>query len=650
MRKAPFDAILETGWLLAAVLAPLWINLWANQPFDPAKVALLRSVTWLMGAVWLAQGLLTARNPLRHARCKRLLWPLVTLALVLCAATLLASDPPLSLFGSYERAQGLLTQLSYLLLFLIVATRLQTGEQAQRLLAAMALTAAPLIILGLAQSGGADPLGLVSDARAPVYATLGRANFVGAYVAMLLPLTLALLLLARSRVGRAALGLLLAGQAFLVAASGTRAPLLAAVSGMLTFAFLWRWIRWSPQRRRRGAVVALVVLVAAVAGLLIAVYRARAGSIAARAVIWDAALNLISRRPLLGYGPDSLHLIFPGVYPPQLVYYLGRDFFVDRAHNLFLDWIISAGILGLAALALLWANALRLALRRLSRSSSTNGLLLAAAVAAVAANLANNMVSFDVTATVVATWLLLALVVSPALAPQEERLAQSGLATAQASPVAMPAKRARRLAAGLLLIGVGLAVIQANLRPLLADVDHRRATLRAASGDWDTAVAYARRAVARWPIEPEHHRLLGRAYLGQTLASGDTRTLTAAEAAFISARDIRPLDVAGWSALGSFYVKAAGTPHPAYLDLAHETFARAVALSPHNARLHVAWAQVDVARGRLEEARRHLQRALDLDATDGLAYRLLGDVLLMSGDPSGAQESYQQAQRWLPAP
>lgn len=643
------DAILEIGWLLAAVLAPLSVNLWANQPFDPAKVALLRTIIWFMGGLWLSDALLGARDPLRYARGKGLLWSLVTLALALCAATFLAPDLRLSLFGSYTRAQGLLTQLSYLLLFLIVATRLQYVEQAQRLLAAMVLGAAPLIILGIAQAGGADPLGLVSDARAPVYATLGRANFVGAYVAMLLPLALALLLAVRSRPQRAALGLLLLGQGLLIALSGARAPLVAAAGGLLAFAFLWCWPRWSPQRRRRAAIVALIVLAAAAVGFLIAIYRARAGSTAARAVIWDAVLTLIRRRPLLGHGPDSLQLIFPGVYPPQLVYYLGRDFFVDRAHNLLLDWLVSAGILGLVALALLWLHALRLALRRLSRSSFTNGLLLAAAVAAVAANLANNMVSFDVTATATATWLLLALVVSPALASQEERMAKSALPL-KAPAFTTPATWPRRPAVALLLIGVGLAVTQANLRPLLADVDHRQGALRAASGDWDTAVAYARRAVSRWPGEPEHHRLLGRVYLRQALAEGDTGALAAAEAAFLSARDRRPQDVAGWTALGSFYYQAGVALQPAFLVRAHEAYARAVALSPHNARLYVAWSRVDVAREQLEAARRRLQRALELDATDGLAYRLLGDVLLASGDPAGAQERYLQAQRWLQAP
>jgi hypothetical protein len=48
---------LEAGWLRAAVLVPLWINLWGSQPFDPVKIALLRWLVWPLAAVWLADWL-----------------------------------------------------------------------------------------------------------------------------------------------------------------------------------------------------------------------------------------------------------------------------------------------------------------------------------------------------------------------------------------------------------------------------------------------------------------------------------------------------------------------------------------------------------------------------------------------------------------
>ena len=75
------------------------------------------------------------------------------------------------------------------------------------------------------------------------------------------------------------------------------------------------------------------------------------GSPAARLAIWRAALPLIADRPLLGYGPDGLQTAFQGVFPPELVYYQGRQVIVDRAHNLWLDLGMSAGLAGIIAFA-----------------------------------------------------------------------------------------------------------------------------------------------------------------------------------------------------------------------------------------------------------------------------------------------------------
>lgn len=646
------DSALEIGWLLTAVLAPLWINLWSSQPFDPAKAALVRSLIWLLAGIWLGRRLLSRKRPLDALRRQPLFWPVAALAAVLVAATLLAPDPRLSLFGSFTRGQGLLTLLSYLLLFLVVGTQLRTIEEAQRLTTAIVLTAVPLIALGAAQAAGRDPLGLTTDAGSPVYATLGRPNFLGAYVAMLLPPTLALLWCALSR-RRAALAALIAallvGEGALVALSATRAPLLAAGAGLAAFAFFGLWPTWSRRQRLLAAAVAFLAALAGVSRLLYVVRQATAGSVAARRAIWSAVWELIGRRPLFGYGPDSLELLFPGVYPPELVYYQGRELFVDRAHNLFLDWTVAAGLVGVTALALLLGASFAMGLRRLARvhlAPAAARPLLAASLAAVAANLAGNLVSFDVTATAVTGWLLMALAASPALAAGDAQPLPAG----ERASGARPASWTRAAAAGLLVVALFVVIVQINGRLLLAGVDHRQATLHGAAGDWQAAVASARRAVDRWPAEPEHHRLLGRAYLGLALASGhaDSRTLAQAEASLLTARDLRPQDVVAWTALGRFYHQVGVSLDPGALALAHEAFRQAVTLAPHDARLHVAWAEVYLAENVPEPAAQRLRRAINLDATDGLAYRLLGDVALAEGDAAAALESYRQAARWSP--
>jgi hypothetical protein len=56
---------------------------------------------------------------------------------------------------------------------------------------------APVVAHGLVQAAGLDPLDWHTDAASPVLSTLGRANFLGSYLVLVLPLTLRQALLAR---------------------------------------------------------------------------------------------------------------------------------------------------------------------------------------------------------------------------------------------------------------------------------------------------------------------------------------------------------------------------------------------------------------------------------------------------------------------
>jgi O-antigen ligase len=71
--------------------------------------------------------------------------------------------------------------------------------------------------------------------------------------------------------------------------------------------------------------------------------------------IWRAGLPLVAQRPWFGYGPETTRAVFATVYPPQLVYYQGRDVVVDRAHNLWLDLALPAGAAGVVTLGALLA-------------------------------------------------------------------------------------------------------------------------------------------------------------------------------------------------------------------------------------------------------------------------------------------------------
>jgi tetratricopeptide (TPR) repeat protein len=265
--------------------------------------------------------------------------------------------------------------------------------------------------------------------------------------------------------------------------------------------------------------------------------------------------------------------------------------------------------------------------------------LLAACIAGVMANGIGNLVSFDVIATAMAAWVLMAVGVSLAL---RRRDAAPLIAP---GPVVLSPGRLGLVAVVWLVIGG--AMIQFNVRPLAADVYHRTA-LRSSVHSSATAVRAAHHAALWWPLEPAHHLLLGRLHPQRALETGDAGLLAEAETALMRARDLRPQDPGVWVELGAFYHAAGAMWDAGAFPLAHQAYHQAVSLTPNHARLYLAWGQVYLTQDRPEEALARFYRAYDLDATDGLALRLIGDIELALGRPEVAHAAYQEALRWSP--
>ena len=637
------DGLLEVGWLLTACLAPLAVNLWGSQPFELPKVAVVRTLVWIMAGCWLFDCLAARHSSWRDLRDNPLLWPTLALSGAWILSTVLAVDPGLSLWGSYERGQGLLTLLSYLLLFLLVSARLRTRLQIERLVVVIVATGVPLVCLAAAQALGWQPVPLVSDARSPVYATLGRSNFLGAYLAMVLPLTLAWAWAAQRRWLRAAGAILALAELAMIGLTLARGAWLAAGAGLGALAVAGCWPRLRVRRSRwLKAALAAGVVAALAAGLAAAIGlgSAQEGSAAARRTIWQATAELIGRRPWLGYGPDALGLQFSQVYPPQIVYYQGRGLIVDRAHNLVLDGLVTGGAVGLAAQLALAVTLAAIAGRALRMAGvSWRRTWLPACLATLAAQVAGNLVSFDVTATATLAALVMAIIVALSRLPEEpapgsRRPLQPAWQWATATAIAL---------------AVGSAVVMANFRPMAADVAARSAARQVGVGNWSGAAAAEELAVELWPVEPDYRRALGSAYLyAARLAQDPLPWLERAEASLLTARDLRPGDWRGWSALGELYGAWGNHWDLDKLPLAHAAYGQATALAPNHAMLYTSWGMVDLEGGHFAEAVARFRQAVDLDATDGYAFGHLGESELAQGHVNEALAAYQQAVHWEP--
>ena len=64
----------------------------------------------------------------------------------------------------------------------------------------------------------------------------------------------------------------------------------------------------------------------------------------ARFPVWNMALKGFKEKPILGWGQENFNYVFNKNYEPKMY---NQEQWFDRAHNIFLDWLVAGGFLGL---------------------------------------------------------------------------------------------------------------------------------------------------------------------------------------------------------------------------------------------------------------------------------------------------------------
>ena len=134
-----------------------------------------------------------------------------------------------------------------------------------------------------------------------------------------------------------------------------------------------------------------------------------------RVLIWQDAIGAIAGpRIAIGYGPETQMLALEPRYPVELALRFENARW-DRAHNLVLDTLLTTGLFGLAALAVLLYAVVRTAVRESADERGPGRWLVGGLLGAVAANLTANLFAFETAATGVLFWMVAGLLVSPAI-------------------------------------------------------------------------------------------------------------------------------------------------------------------------------------------------------------------------------------------
>ncbi|RLB69737.1 MAG: hypothetical protein DRH04_04705 [Deltaproteobacteria bacterium] len=325
---------------------------------------------------------------------------LVTVSII---SSFFSVHPHDSFWGSYQRLQGTFSILSAVAVFLILLKQVRKQEQISQIVSVMIITSIPTSLYGIFQHFGLDPLPWHDDVVGRVAANMGNSVFLAAYLIMVMPLTLARLLASIKSIQQkisCTKSIQLAGlpisyliilviQAACILFTGSRGPWIGLLTGLFFFTVILgalndrRWIVWLAISLVAGSMFFVLLLNQPHTLLeplkkidcfnrLGSLTDTESGSGNVRDVLWKGCIDLLTAdtpikfpdgrvdpfhrlRPFIGYGPETMGLVFNRFYSPALAQVEGHKALPDRAHNATFDLLITTGIVGFLAEMLLFA-------------------------------------------------------------------------------------------------------------------------------------------------------------------------------------------------------------------------------------------------------------------------------------------------------
>ena len=202
--------------------------------------------------------------------------------------------------------------------------------------------------------------GLSADTQLRISSTLGNALNLGAYLCLIIPLTLSRFCLQKKSKQKTYTAIIIVMQISVLVLSLSRSAYLGLIVSLIVFALLFglsfrKKIYWISATGASAFFLILVILTAAVPAFANLIsgntyterfassFTKQDASSLARLEVWSATLKMIADKPLLGYGFNTFLFGYNKYFPPKLQNYDTQEF--DTSHNLFLDLAYSSGVI-----------------------------------------------------------------------------------------------------------------------------------------------------------------------------------------------------------------------------------------------------------------------------------------------------------------
>lgn len=673
---------LRFGLYLTALM-PLVI--WKDfiSPFHFGKVVLFRSWVEILGVFYF---ILILKDRSFLPRRDKVFWAFFwfTAAFTLTTLTSVLIYP--SFWGTLERMGGLWTFWHYFL-FYIILTSVLTKKEHWRFLLDLTIGAGIVSAfygflqrpdldwyarnfgLRFAKFIGDHVLG--SDSRARIFGTIGNTALFAGYQLFMAFLSLILYLDNRSN---ALLRKKFYLFAFVVASLGVlmtavRGSLLGFAVGLLVFAFLWMKQKKSHLGQMLFKSLVILMVLFAVFSMLFkntslvknSGYLSRvtnlsltADTVQTRFWAWRAGLTGWSEGPktiLLGWGPENFNIPFSKYFNPNFFKGFGSETLFDRAHNMFVEILVTMGLVGLLAYLNIFAALFSYTKQFLKNSSLV--LYGIGFISLLVTYIIHNSFIFDTSPNLLVFFTLAGFVAHL----YREAEGSGGVSKAEAKTAGQPL--ARKSSALGVVMGAALVVLvpvliyQTNVLPAKANYAVTRAIVHGWDHDATGAFAKYGEALSYKVFGKYEYRHRFAQYL--VGPGGPSLKEKSVQAAYFVALDEinqnikeNPIDYLPYLYGSRLYIMLGkDDPASAFNDQALAYSTKALELAPKFVRTYYEIAQAYLNKKDLPAALDYFKRAVDLNPETGLSFWYLGAAELQSNDPKLNQDALKNMEQSL---
>ncbi len=342
---------------------------------------------------------------------------IIAFVLVIFTANLFSENPYKSFWSNYERMDGFITIAHLLLYYITVSSVLNSVSLWKKFINTSIIASVCMSFYGLMQIAGKAT---INQGGVRVDATFGNATYLAIYLVFHIFLSLYMLVGSKESWQKYFYSGVVLLETIILYFTATRGAILGLIGGLLLTGVFVLWKERENKLVRKisygliGSILALVILFIGIRQTSFvknSPVLSRFSTLSfqeikgqGRYYVWPMAVKGFQERPVLGWGQESFNYVFNKYYDPRMY---GQEEWFDRTHNIFLDWLIAGGILGLLSYLSIYASIVYYVLRKGSVFSNIEkGLLFGL----ISAYLFHNIFVFDNLISYIMFFTVLALV------------------------------------------------------------------------------------------------------------------------------------------------------------------------------------------------------------------------------------------------